>query len=579
MAGEPPVAPSPRSGRVRASRLRLLPGGSARPEPSFRLLTQISAALSTSLDLDQTLRDALERLNATVAFDAATLFLLDDSGRELKVKAAIGVPVALRELTSFRVGEGVVGWVVQHATTALVTNSATDSRYKSTGPARPARTVLAAPLRTAAGVLGALVLVRAATEPFGPDHQRLVEAVAGQAAVAIEHARLFETERASRRRAEALLGAAQACSEAVTVPELLGRAVKRVAVTMRAGGAAIFLPDEDLATIDGVFEAGDQPGSVLQGLLKQRIDIFALGRALLQAQEPVVVDGRNHRDLIPEAAWSRLAVKALVAVPIRWQGRLLAALVVGFAQEADAGPAEIELLSEIGRQVALGLERLRLQTRVQEQHNQMAVVAERNRIARDLHDGIVQYVYALGLNLEQARDLVRADPAVAASILTQSVEQVNHVLSEMRTFIYQLRPIIMREKEIGQWIADLCRQFQQATGIEVATEIGKTGGRELSPEISIALFRVIQEALANIYQHAGARRATLVLEFQADGVRLRIADDGTGFDPGQRSAPRIGGGHGLPNIEERVRDLNGAITLDSAPGQGSRLEAVIPYRR
>jgi signal transduction histidine kinase len=548
------------------------------PEPSFRLLTQISAALSTSLDLDQTLRDTLERLNATIAFDAATLFLLDDGQRELKVKAAIGVPVSLAELTSFKVGEGVVGWVVQHATTALIANSAVDARYKSTGHARQARTVLAAPLRTAAGVLGALVLVRSAAEPFGPDHQRLVEAVAGQAAVAIEHSRLFETERASRRRAEALLEAAQACSEAVTVPELLERAVKRVAVTMRARGAAIFLPDEDLATIAGVFQGGDEPISILQGLIKQRIDAFALGRALRDAHQPIVVDATAHRDLIPDAVWSRLAARQLVAIPIRWQDQLLAALVVGFAPGAIAGPAEVELLSEVGRQVALGMERLRLQGRVQEQVNQMAVVGERNRIARDLHDGIVQYVYALGLNLEHARDLLQADPPAAATILTQSVEQVNHVLSEMRTFIYQLRPIIMREKEIGQWIADLCRQFQQATEIEVVTQIGKTGGRELSPEISIALFRIIQETLANIYQHAEARRATLLLEFQPEGVWLRIADDGVGFDPAQRSAPQIGHGHGLANIEERVRDLNGTVSLASAPSQGSRLEVVIPYR-
>jgi signal transduction histidine kinase len=548
------------------------------PEPSFRLLTQISAALSTSLDLDQTLRDTLERLNATIAFDAATLFLLDDGQRELKVKAAIGVPVSLAELTSFKVGEGVVGWVVQHATTALIANSAVDARYMSTGPARQARTVLAAPLRTAAGVLGALVLVRSAAEPFGPDHQRLVEAVAGQAAVAIEHSRLFETERASRRRAEALLEAAQACSEAVTVPELLERAVKRVAVTMRARGAAIFLPDEDLATIAGVFQGGDEPISILQGLIKQRIDAFALGRALRDAHQPIVVDASAHRDLIPDAVWSRLAARQLVAIPIRWQDQLLAALVVGFAPGAIAGPAEVELLSEVGRQVALGMERLRLQGRVQEQVNQMAVVGERNRIARDLHDGIVQYVYALGLNLEHARDLLQADPPAAATILTQSVEQVNHVLSEMRTFIYQLRPIIMREKEIGQWIADLCRQFQQATEIEVVTQIGKTGGRELSPEISIALFRIIQETLANIYQHAQARRATLLLEFQPEGVRLRIADDGVGFDPAQRSAPQIGHGHGLANIEERVRDLKGTVSLASAPSQGSRLEVVIPYR-
>jgi len=185
------------------------------------LLTQVSAALSTSLDLDRTLKEILERMNALVAFDAATVFMLDDSQTELHVKAALGVPVSLTEVKSFKVGEGVVGWVVRHGTTALIQDSSKDARYKPTGPERRPKTVLAAPLRAQDHLLGALVLVRAAKEPFGPEHQRLVEAIASQAAVAIDHARLFETERGSRRRAEALLATAQACSEAVALPELL----------------------------------------------------------------------------------------------------------------------------------------------------------------------------------------------------------------------------------------------------------------------------------------------------------------------------------------------------------------------
>ena len=192
-----------RARKLDASRLRVLPGGSPTPAPSYRLLTQVSAALSTSLDLDRTLKEILERMNALVAFDAATLFLLDESRSELQVKAALGVPVALKEVKSFKVGEGVVGWVVRHGATALIQDSLKDARYKATGPQRRAKTVLAAPLRAQDNLLGALVLVRSSKEPFGAEHQRLVEAIASQAAVAIDHARLFETERASRRRAEA----------------------------------------------------------------------------------------------------------------------------------------------------------------------------------------------------------------------------------------------------------------------------------------------------------------------------------------------------------------------------------------
>ena len=568
-----------RARKVEPGRLRVIAGGSPTPAPSYRLLTQVSAALSTSLDLDRTLKEILERMNALVAFDAATIFLLDDARRELHVKAALGVPVALKEVKSFQVGEGVVGWVVRHGTTALIQDSSKDARYKVTGPERRAKTVLAAPLRAQDNLLGALVLVRAAKEPFGPEHQRLVEAIASQAAVAIDHARLFETERASRRRAEALLATSQAGSEAVTTTELLQRAVKQVAFAMRATAAAVILPDEEGEIIEAAFDAADPPAFGLESLRSQPVTALPLMAALDEAARPLVVQRAARPPLFDDAFWSHSEAQALAAVPVRWQGRMIAALIVGFADPERLTPAELELLDEIGRQVALGMERLRLQARVQDQQNEMAVGAERNRIARDMHDGLVQYVYALGLQLEHARDLVAEQPAAVAPVLTSSIQQTNHVLSEMRTFIYQLRPIIMKEKEIGQWVLDLCRQFQEATGIPVLVEVGAPAEEELSPAISIALFRIIQETLANIYKHAEATHATLSLDFGPNGARLVIEDDGRGFDVDARPAPAIQQGRGLANIEERVRELGATLDLESAPGAGTRLEAVFPYNR
>ena len=565
-----------RARKLDASRLRVLPGGSPTPAPSYRLLTQVSAALSTSLDLDRTLKELLERMNALVAFDAATVFLLDDSRTELHVKAALGVPVALKEVKSFKVGEGVVGWVVRHGATALIHDSSKDARYKATGPERRPKTVLAAPLRAQDNLLGAMVLVRSAKEPFGPEHQRLVEAIASQAAVAIDHARLYETERASRRRAEALLATAQAGSEAVVTPELLQRAVKQVAFAMRATAAAAILPDEEGEIIEAAFDASDPPAFGLESLRSQPLTALPLLAALGDARRPLIVQRAIRPALLDDAFWSRSEAQVVAAVPVRWQDRMTAALIVGFADADRLTPSELELLDEIGRQLALGMERLRLQARVQDQQNEMVVVAERNRIARDMHDGLVQYVYALGLQLEHARDLA-SQPEAVTPVLTAAIQQTNHVLSEMRTFIYQLRPIIMQEKQIGEWVVDLCRQFQEATGIPVRAHVGAPAGQEPSPEVSIALFRIIQEALANIYKHAQASKATLSLDFTSDEARLVIEDDGRGFDVDARTVPDIEHGHGLKNIDERMRELGASLQLESAPGAGTRLMAVFPY--
>src|SRR5260370_7616810 len=109
----------------------------------------------------------------------------------------------------------------------------------------------------------------------------------------------------------------------------------------------------------------------------------------------------------------------------------------------------------------------------------------------------------------------------------------------MRTFIYQLRPIIMKEKEIGQWVTDLCTHFQEATGIPVQVEVGASPSEDLSPEISIALFRIIQETLANVYKHAEATHASLSLNFGDEAATLTIAHDGKDLYSHAQPAPPI----------------------------------------
>jgi signal transduction histidine kinase len=364
----------------------------------------------------------------------------------------------------------------------------------------------------------------------------------------------------------------------VSTPELLERAVKQVAFAMGATAAVIVQPDSQGRVVESVCESASAPTLDWEVLRGRPVEAHPLGRALRHAEAPLLIQP-GPSSLIPDAVFAQIDCAAVAALPIRWQGQALAALLVGFRGPLLPDEAALELLDELGRQIALGLERLRLQRQVQEQQNEMAVVAERNRIARDLHDGIVQYVYALGLNLEHGLDLVSRDQESAATAIKRAIEQTNHVLSEMRTFIYQLRPIIMKEKEVGQWVLDLCRQFQLATGVAVEASVGPSGGHELSPEISIALFRVIQEALSNIYQHAHASTATLSLRFEPSSVELRIADDGAGFLPQERRAPGIAGGHGLSNIEERVGELGGSVGIESGANLGTRLEVIIPYSR
>src|SRR5207237_6804087 len=184
---------------------------------------------------------------------------------------------------------------------------------------------------------------------------------------------------------------------------------------------AVILPDEEGEIIEAAFDASDPPAFGLESLRSQPVGALPLRAALGESVRTLVLLRTARPRLLGDTFWSHSEAHAVAAVPVRWQGRMVAALIVGFADPERLTPAELELLDEIGRQVALGMERLRLQARVQEQQNEMAVVAERNRIARDMHDGLVQYVYALGLQLEHARDLAGSQEDVAA-VLTTSIQ-------------------------------------------------------------------------------------------------------------------------------------------------------------
>ncbi len=545
---------------------------------TVRLLYSVATALSTSLNLDETLRSVLKGLRECIAFDAATIFLLDPRRRQLTVKAALGVTVALQEVRRFRVGEGVVGWVVEHNRSALIEDAARDPRYQATGRPRQGA-MLAVPLRSREQVIGALVLVRRQRRPFSEESRQLAEAIAGQAAIAIEHARVYETERHFRRRAEALLAASRAASESRALDGLMDSAVAQLEQLLQADRCMVLLPDAAAATIVGIRDRQGQLPVGFDALLGRRLAHVPWGHQLRRAWRPLVLQRAHEDEAAAVLLWKRLRSQTLLVVPIRWRRRLRALLLCLFARPRTFVASELTLIQDVSAQFAEGVERLKLQRDVVDAQNQIAIVSERNRIARDLHDGIAQYVYSLGLNLEHVRGLLPADPQSARQTIAQCIEQTNHVLAELRTFIYQLRPIIMREKEIGQWIRDLCQQFERATGLRLTATVGATGGRELSAEISIALFRIIQEALANIYHHAAAGEAAVELSFGPSTVRLVVQDRGRGFDPARSRRRSIARGQGLANIRERVQALGGVVTIDSKPGAGTRLVAAIPYQR
>jgi signal transduction histidine kinase len=212
------------------------------------------------------------------------------------------------------------------------------------------------------------------------------------------------------------------------------------------------------------------------------------------------------------------------------------------------------------RENASMLEELRAaQRRVQD----LAIAEERNRLARDLHDSAKQQAFALSAQLDAARSLLRRDPAAAAKHLNQAEQLADLLRQELATLILELRPPALGEQSLAGALHRYLAEWSQQSGI--AADFQVHGERALRREAEHTLFRLSQEALANVARHSRARRVEVVLDCREAQVKLSVKDDGQGFDP-EREQPGVGS----QSMRERAAALpNGTLTLDSAPGRGT----------
>jgi len=203
--------------------------------------------------------------------------------------------------------------------------------------------------------------------------------------------------------------------------------------------------------------------------------------------------------------------------------------------------------------------------------------AERQRIARELHDETGQTLTAIGLGLRGAATILHQDVDKAAHNLRELEVLAARSLDELQRVIADLRPSHLDDLGLAAALRWYAEAVQGRAPLEVAVEvIGEP--QEIPSVVSTALFRVAQEALTNVIRHSEANYALVVLEFCSSTVRLRVEDNGRGFDPGVLRNPARPS-WGLLGIEERAHLLGGTLEVRSVPGEGTTIEVVVPYRR
>jgi signal transduction histidine kinase len=197
---------------------------------------------------------------------------------------------------------------------------------------------------------------------------------------------------------------------------------------------------------------------------------------------------------------------------------------------------------------------------------------ERQRIVRELHDGVGPALASLNIRLRTARKLLERDHHPVAEEVEELAELAQASIQDIRRLIHDLRPAALDELGLGPALREYVSRYREEQGLEVALALPE-GDERLPAPLETALFRIVQEALANVAKHAQAHRVDVALMWDEAHVILRLTDDGRGFDP---QAPRPGTHLGLWSMRERVEQLGGRFEVESTLGTGTALKAIIP---
>jgi signal transduction histidine kinase len=260
---------------------------------------------------------------------------------------------------------------------------------------------------------------------------------------------------------------------------------------------------------------------------------------------------------------------SMVCVPLIAPGQVVGVLCLAFQGERAIDEREISLLEAVGAGVGIAVENARLNRRTR----RLAVLEERERIGMDLHDGIIQSVYAVGLTLEYIRLQIEEDPEQAIQRLEQAIEGLDAVIGDLRSYILDLQPSRIQVDDLHGALERLIQEFKSNTLVDAELLTEPEALEQLERDTASELFLIAQEALANTAKHAFATKVWLTVRQLDEEVSLQVIDNGRGFDlsiePGRL-------GHGLSNMSERARQIGGRFEIVSNPGDGTTVTVRMP---
>jgi signal transduction histidine kinase len=300
-------------------------------------------------------------------------------------------------------------------------------------------------------------------------------------------------------------------------------------------------------------------------VVNQRIPIAKLValQQLMEIGKPLAIPDTTSSPMwigFPDMGW----VHSNVIAPIRANGKILGFLSLDSATPGYFTQAHAERLQSFADQAAIAIQNARLLERAK----RAAVLAERNRLASELHDTISQTLWSMSLITERLPDIWEINQDEGRRSLTTLHQLAQNALAEMRSLLLELHPASLTDTNLGDLIRQAAEVTANRTGLNISAQINEQ--ESAPPQVHFALYRVVQEALNNIVLHASARHVEIAFSNHSGRIDLAIQDDGIGFDPSDIAPGRLG----LSIINDRIENIDGTIEIISRKGEGTLIKVV-----
>ncbi|NPV87464.1 MAG: PAS domain S-box protein [Anaerolineae bacterium] len=516
------------------------------------VLYAIASASTETSSEDALIAEATRIVTETFDYNDFGVLLLNEQDQTLYIHPSFHTTLPVEKwVKRVPLGKGITGRVAKTGKPIRCGNISQSNDYIVSHP--NTRSELCVPIKVGGRVLGVIDSESPQENHFSESDERFITAVADQLATAITRVRLLKSleekifERS--RHLNALSEISAIASQPVELPQMLKASLEATLQAIHAKGGSIYLSQEETCHLEQRAKSGYIPESPV--CIKYQKKIIKSGQMLY----------------VPSLAPDTSPPASYLGIPICSKGKCVGVMSFFSHENHLYAEGDLALLDTIGKQIGAAVENALLR----KQNEEIALMEERNRVARELHDAVTQSLYSASLIAKGAYHIaVEHQDTQLINYLKELGDISQQALKEMRQLIYELRPSTLATDGLEQALRKRLAFVEQHTGTEVKVQFDPSISLPL--RIESGLYRIAQEALNNILKHSEATWVSVRLYRENRHIFLEIRDNGKGFNPKQQG----GGGIGLQSMRERAANIEAQIFIQSRPGKGTRLLIRLP---